>query len=121
MADDVSVNRESTLDKNAGVAKKVDVAGWGIFFIWVGTALLMDFSWGVGLVGVAVITLGGQAVRKYFGLTLEKFWVVCGLLFLVGGVWELYRVEVSLVPILLIVAGGALLVSLAVGTSRGAH
>jgi len=119
VADDVSVDRESTPDKNAGLAKKLDVAGWGLFFIWVGTALLMDFSWGVGLVGVAVITLGGQAVRKYFGIALEKFWVVCGLLFLVGGLWELYRVEVSLVPFLLIVAGGALLVSLAFGTHRG--
>jgi uncharacterized membrane protein len=120
VADDVSVNRESTPDKNTGLAKKLDVAGWGLFFIWVGTALLVDLSWGVGLLGVAVITLGGQAVRKYLGLALEIFWVVCGLLFLVGGVWELYRVEVSLVPILLIVAGGALLVSLAVGTRRGA-
>ena len=119
MADEVPVNRESTTNKNSGLAQKVDVAGWGLFFIWVGIALLMDFSWGVGLLGVAVITLGGQAVRKYFGIALEKFWVVCGLLFLVGGVWELYRVEVSLVPILLIVAGGALLVSLAFGTHRG--
>lgn len=120
MADDVSDNRESTTDKNAGLAKKLDVAGWGLFFIWVGTALLMDLSWGVGLVGVAVITLGAQAVRKYFGLEVEGFWLVCGLMFLVGGLWEMYRVEVSLVPILLIVAGGALLVSLAFGTNRGA-
>jgi len=120
VADNDSVNRELTTNKNGGLAQKLDVAGWGLFFIWVGIALLMDFSWGVGLLGVAVITLGGQAVRRYFGLALERFWVVCGLLFLVGGIWELYRVEVSLVPILLIVAGGALLVSLAVGARRGA-
>ena len=120
MADDVSDNRESTTDKNAGLAQKLDVAGWGLFFIWVGTALLMDLSWGVGLVGVAVITLGMQAIRKYFGLAVLGFWVVCGLIFLAGGIWELYKVEVSLVPILLIVAGGALLVSLAFGTRRGA-
>ena len=119
MTDDAAVIRESTTDRSGGLAQKVDVAGWGLFFIWVGVALMMDFSWGVGLLGVAVITLGGQAVRKYFGLALEKFWIVCGLLFLVGGIWELYRVEVSLVPILLIVAGGALLVSLATGKRRG--
>lgn len=120
MADDVSVDRESATDKNSGLAKKLDVAGWGLFFIWVGTALLVDLSWGIGLVGVAVITLGAQAVRKYFGLAVEGFWLVCGLVFLVGGLWEMYQVEVSLVPILLIVAGGALLVSLAFGTHRGA-
>ena len=33
--------------------------------------------------------------------------MVVGLLSLVGGVWELYKVEVSLVPNLLIAVGGA--------------
>jgi len=97
--------------KDDGLAKKVDAAGWGIFFIWVGAALLMDYSWGVGLLGVAVIILLGQAARRYFGLALEGFWVVVGLLFLVGGIWELYKVEVDLAPIVLIVAGVALLIS----------
>jgi len=118
VADNDSVNRESTTNKNGGLAQKVDVAGWGLFFIWVGISLLMEFSWGVGLIGVSVITLGGQFARKIFGLALQGFWLVCGLLFLVGGIWELYKVEVSLVPILLIVAGGALIVSLAIGTRR---
>ena len=121
MADEVPVNRESTTNKNSGLAQKVDVAGWGLFFIWVGISLMMEFSWGVGLIGVSVITLGGQAARKFFGLALEGFWLVCGLFFLAGGIWELYKVEVSLVPILLIVAGGALLVSVALGTRRGAE
>ena len=121
MADDVSVNRESNNNKNGGLVQKLDAAGWGLFFIWVGIALLMEFSWGVGLIGVSVITLGGQAARKFFGLALQGFWIVCGLFFLAGGIWELYKVEVSLVPILLIVAGGALLVSLALGTRRGAE
>jgi len=120
MADEIPVNQESRNDKNRRLAHKVDVACWGLFFIWVGVALLMDLSWGVGLLGVGVITLGGQAVRKYSGLTLERFWIVCGLLFLVGGLWQLYRVQISLIPILLIVAGGALLLSLALGTRRGA-
>jgi len=74
--------------------------------------LLMDYSWGVGLLGVAVSILLGQAARRYFGLALEAFWVVVGLLFLVGGIWELYKVEVDLVPIVLIVAGAALLISI---------
>jgi uncharacterized membrane protein len=78
----------------------------------------MDLSWGVGLLGAAVITLAGQAARKYFRLTLQGFWIVVGLLFLVGGIWELYKVEVDLVPILLIVAGAALLVSIFVTGRR---
>ena len=93
------------------IARVIDAAGWGLFFAWVGVALLMDVGWGVGLIGVGAITLGGQAARRYYGLKLEGFWVAVGVLFALGGVWELIEVEVSLVPILLIVAGAALLLS----------
>jgi hypothetical protein len=93
------------------LAKKLDAAGWGLFFIWVGIAFLADFHIGVGLLGVGIITLGGQAARRFLDLKLEGFWVVVGLLFFVGGLWELFEAEVGLVPILLIVVGLALLVS----------
>jgi len=112
MAEKVVETEASPSAKNKGIGKRLDSAGWGLFFIWVGVSLLLDLSWGVGLIGVAAITLLGQAARKYFGLRLEKFWVVVGVLFLLGGIWELYQVRVGLVPILLIVAGGALLLSL---------
>jgi len=46
---------------------------------------------------------------------LEKFWVVVGLLFLVGGVWESVDIEVSLAPIIMIAAGAALLLSIVRG------
>ena len=93
------------------VIRKLDAAVWGLFFLWVGVALLADVAWGLGLLGVGVITLGGQLGRKYFGLDVESFWVVVGLLFVLGGVWELFGVQFSLVPIVLIVAGVALLLS----------
>jgi len=112
VAEDLLDNEATAATNNAGLAPKLDAAGWGLFFIWVGAALLLDFSWGVGLLGVAVIILLGQAARKYFGLALEGFWMVVGLLFLAGGFWEMYQVEVDLVPILLIIAGAALLLSL---------
>jgi hypothetical protein len=93
------------------VAHKLDAAAWGLFFVWVGVSLIADIGWGVGLLGVGVITLGGQLARKYFSLGIEGFWVVVGLLFFLGGVWELLAIQVGLVPILLIIAGGALLLS----------
>jgi hypothetical protein len=93
------------------VAHKLDAAAWGLFFVWVGVALIANIGWGPGLVGVGVITLGGQLARKYFSLAVERFWVVVGLLFILGGVWELLGLQFSLVPILLIVAGLALLLS----------
>jgi len=97
---------------NKGIGRRLDAAGWGLFFIWVGISLLMEFSWGVGLIGVAAIIFLGQTARRYFGRKLEKFWVIVGVLFLLGGVWELYQVQVGLGPILLILVGSALLLSL---------
>ena len=112
MAENNVESEASPTATNKGMGKRLDAAGWGLFFIWVGVSLLMDLGSGVGLVGVAAIILLGQAARRRFGLRLEKFWVVVGVLFLLGGIWELYQVQVGLVPILLIVAGGALLLSL---------
>jgi len=94
-----------------GVARTLDSVGWGLFFAWVGFALLMDLSWGIGLLGVGAITLGGQAARWYFGLALEGFWVAVGVLFTLGGIWESLGIEVSLVPIVLILVGAVLLLS----------
>ena len=94
------------------MSKRLEAAGWGLFFIWVGVSLLLDVGWGVGLIGVAAIILLGQLARYFYDLEVEKFWVVVGVLFLLGGIWELFQVQVGLVPILLIVAGGALLLSL---------
>lgn len=112
MVCDVLDTRQTRHHKDGGSAKKVEVAGWGLFFIWVGIALLTDIGWGVGLIGVAAIILGGQVARKLSGLAVEGFWLVCGVLFLVGGLWETWQVHISLVPILFLVAGAALLASL---------
>ena len=91
--------------------KTLEALGWGLFFIWVGIALLSGSGWGVGLLGVGIITLGGQMARRYFNLKVERFWITVGALFLLGGVWALFKVRVDLIPILLIVAGIVLLLS----------
>ncbi|HSB79315.1 MAG TPA: hypothetical protein VLM91_11020 [Candidatus Methylomirabilis sp.] len=93
------------------VAHKLDAAAWGVFFVWVGIALIADIGWGLALLGFGVITLGAQLARKSFGLAIEGFWVLVGVLFLLGGVWELLGIRYSLVPIVAIVAGIALLLN----------
>ena len=97
-------------ERRSDLAERLDSLGWALFFVWVGAALLLDVSWGVGLLGVGVITLGGQAARKYFGLQLEGFWALVGSFFLIGGVWELFEITVPLLPLLLIGAGVALFI-----------
>jgi hypothetical protein len=93
------------------VARRLDAAGWGLFFVWVGFALIANLGWGVALLGVGVITLGGQLARKQFGVRFEPFWVAVGFLFAVSGVWEIFNFRIRLIPIVLIIAGAALLLS----------
>jgi hypothetical protein len=99
-------------------AHKLDIAGWGLFFVWIGIALLANLSWGIGLVGVGILVIGGQLARKYMGLRFEAFWAVVGGLFVIGGVWELFSVRVSLIPILCIAAGVALFAAALLGKPR---
>ena len=94
-----------TAEERHELSVKLDSVGWALFFIWVGIAFLADVGWGWGLFGVAVIILAEAAVRRYLALKVEGFWLVCGLIFLVGGLWELFQVLWPLVTILLIFCG----------------
>ncbi|UCE05202.1 MAG: hypothetical protein JSW07_16505 [bacterium] len=104
-------SNEKNATQKTDLAKKLDVAGWGLFFIWIGIAFLANFGFALGLLGVGIITLGGQAAHKYFDLKIEGFWVVVGLLFVIGGIWDLFELKLPLVPILIILAGIVLLIS----------
>ncbi len=106
------------IDQRNEVAGKLGAVGWSLFFIWIGVALLIKVDVGIGLLGVGVITLGAQAARKYFNLKLERFWVVVGFVFVIGGIWALFEPRLPLLPIVLIVAGLALLVSTFKGKGR---
>ena len=86
-----------------------DAIGWGLFFIWVGVAWLMEFGLGWGLLGVGILTLGMQGARRLFDVKVEGFWAVIGLGFMVAGFWELWDIHVPLAPIILIAVGIALL------------
>ena len=110
-ANNLHHTEELNRNEKQHLAAKLDAVGWGLFFIWVGTAFLIDIGPGIGLLGVGIITLGMQAVRTLFNLSLEGFWVVVGLAFMVGGLWELFNVQLPLPPILFLVAGLSLLVS----------
>lgn len=54
-------------------------------FLWVGVAFLASVGWGAGLLGLGVITLGAQTVRKCLKLPVKSFWLVVGVVFFVWG------------------------------------
>lgn len=97
---------------------RIAAASWGLFFLWIGIAYLLKLEVGVGLLGVGVITLGGQITRKYHGLKFEGFWLLIGILFFLGALWEIFKPGIPLVPILLIVAGSTLLLSSSMGRPK---
>jgi len=112
----ISDNQKLELGQRSEWTRKLDAIGWGLFFIWMGIAFFAHIGWGAGLLGVGIITLGAQAARKYFALKLKGCWVAVGFLFVVGGVWKLFNIQLGLLPILCIVAGVALLGSRLVGS-----
>ncbi|HEX7288962.1 MAG TPA: hypothetical protein VF532_22445 [Candidatus Angelobacter sp.] len=109
----------ATLGDGRVTTQKLEALGWGLFFVWIGIALLVNLGWGVGILGVGIIILGVQMARRYMAMQLDTFWVVVGTLFVLAGIWELLSVRVSLVPIVCIVAGAVLLVSALAGKPKG--
>ncbi len=79
-------NNDQEMTNAKVLHKKLEAIGWGLFFVWVGIAFAAHVGWGAGLLGVGIITLGGQVMRKYFALRVEVFWVMVGFFFLLGGV-----------------------------------
>jgi hypothetical protein len=92
-------------------ANKLPAAGWGLFFIWTGIALLLKLGAGIILLGIGAIALLVQAAHKYLNLRLKVFNVIIGLLIMIGGFWENYKPDSPLIPVFLIVVGTGLLVS----------
>ncbi len=100
-----------TSPKRDVLESKLAAAGWALFFIWMGIALFADVGWGAGLLGVGIITLGIQLLRKHLVGRMMGFWIVVGFFFVLGGAWELLTVQLSLMPIFCIGIGLLLLVS----------
>jgi hypothetical protein len=90
-------------------SRQIDSGAWAVFFIWVGIAMLAEVPWSWFLVGVGVLILGAQIMRRQSNLKIETFFVVVGLIILAAGVWDLLAMPWPLMPIILIGLGGYLL------------
>jgi hypothetical protein len=113
--EDHEMVQETTGEKQSAIqndkAEKLSTLGWGLFFIWIGIGFLMELDTGITLIGIGVITLMIQLLRKSFNLAIEGFWFVVGVLFVVGGIWTQFEPDIPLTAVLLIVAGLLLLTS----------
>lgn len=94
---------------DAALKRRLNVAARGLFFIWLGIAVLARLGWGATLLGIGVIVLGEQAARWRLGLKLSAAWTIGGAIFLIGGLWQLIHISFPLAPLLLILLGGAII------------
>lgn len=110
-ADTSTRNKRSVIDR-------LDAIGWGLFLVWMGVAFLADVGWDVGIFGVGLIALGGQAARRYLGVPVERFGLAIGIVFLVWGAWDLLKLRFGearfpggLLPVLCIILGSVVIVA----------
>ena len=99
------------VDARHHIARKLDALGWGAFFVWIGVVLMADIGAGWTLTGIGLIMMGVQLARTAFGLKLEGFWVVVGACFLLGGIGQIVNARMGLVPVFLILAGLAVILT----------
>jgi hypothetical protein len=86
-------------------ARQLDAIAWALFLIWIGIAVLAKIGWGWSLLGISGIMLAAQATLWRKKEKVDRFSVACGLVFLVGGAWELFGLTWPLAPVLLILLG----------------
>lgn len=109
---------DQSMNKMDSLTSRISVFGWGLFLIWLGIFQWVHFRMGFFLLGVGAIILIVQAARRYFGLKQENFWLVAGIFFIIGGLWDLIETDLPLVPLLLIAAGAAMVVTVLWGRDR---
>jgi len=89
---------------SSDLAKRFDALGWSLFLIWLGIYFLLpEQKNGVFSIGLGIILLAENALRKFYRLHVSRFWLVMGGLFLALGGVELFGFR--LFPLLLIFCG----------------
>jgi hypothetical protein len=110
MPDEIERTNDIQTD-NKPRSDRIDSIVWGLFFIWIGVAVILDLGWSTGLIGAGIILLGEQLVRSLIGVKTQSFWIIAGILLIASGIWTIYEVSISLFPIALIIIGLVILIS----------
>ena len=92
--------------------KRLDAVAWGLLLIMIGVIWLLperrlpQHAW---LIGVGVILLGLNVVRRLSGIKVSGFTVVLGVLAVALGISDYYGLQPPVIPIALVVIGAAIL------------
>jgi hypothetical protein len=92
------------------LAYRLDVLGWGVFFLMTGVLMLVpDLPAGTWLVGLGVLLLGLAAVRRALGLAFEWFGVILGTGALAAGLGTIAGFSIPVFALFLVACGIALI------------
>lgn len=103
--------------KNKKLGSYIDSISWGLFFVMLGSFLLLrdyrftlpDQTW---LFGAGIILLGANVARLLLNIKIQPLSVIIGVIALSIGMADVFGYEmVSLLPIIFIVAGGAIILN----------
>ena len=98
-------NRE---DNKRTLDKQLDAIGWGLFFIIIGVLWLLpegtvpEDTW---LIGMGAIIFSVNSIRYLYGIRIQGFWTVIGILALTFGVSGVFSLDLPIFQVLLIVFG----------------
>ncbi len=94
--------------KKRKMDRRIESIGWALFFIWSGVLLIAPhgyFPEGSWLIGTGLIIVVSMGIRYLYGIRINGFWLVLGLLALSFGISEFFRLDLPVFPILLIIGG----------------
>ena len=92
------------------LAHRLDVLGWGIFFLMTGVLMLFPgLPEGIWLVGLGALLLGLAAVRVALGLAIEWFGVILGAGALIAGFGTVAGIYIPVFALFLVACGLAII------------
>ena len=98
-------NRE---DNKRTLDKQLDAIGWGLFFIMIGVLWLLpegtvpEDTW---LIGMGAIIFSVNGIRYLYGIRIQGFWTVIGIIALTFGVSGVFSLDMSISQVVLIIFG----------------
>ncbi len=96
--------------KKRALDKRLDSLGWGLFLImicglWLAPeGLVPEGSW---LIGTGMIILAMMGVRYLYGIKIDGFWFVLGIVALAFGISDVFGLNIPVFPILIIIIGAS--------------
>jgi hypothetical protein len=87
--------------------KRLEAIAWGLFLIMIGGLWLMPEAVpeGTWLIGVGIIMLGLNLVRKMYGIKMSGFTIFLGIVALIIGIGAFVGADLPIFPILIILWG----------------